>query len=414
MIDELPKIPCPFPGKGAYAPGYERVARVFAEHLRAGEEIGAGLSVYHRGRLVVDVWGGLADRDKATPWLHDTRVVLFSVTKGLAAMAFAMLSDRGRFEWDAPVATYWPGFAQAGKAAITVRTLLNHEAGLLAFDAPLSLADVLDPGSREKAVRAVERQRPLWEPGKGQGYHAVTFGVYVRELFERIAKEPLGEFLRRELFAPLEADVSLGTGPEIDPRMATIYPYPVPKRLVKMVGSVIVGGTTEDRVMRDLVSRGSWTRRAFTSPRGVSIEAFDSIPVRRSDFASGAATGTAHGVARAYLPFSLGGSVGATRVVAPSTLAPIHARQGFSERDLVLQKPLGWSQGFLKEETSVFSPTRESFGHAGMGGALGWCDPVKKLAIGYVMNRLDWRVRSPRAMALCRALYDTEGVREAS
>jgi CubicO group peptidase (beta-lactamase class C family) len=95
-----------------------------------------------------------------------------------------------------------------------------------------------------------------------------------------------------------------------------------------------------------------------------------------------------------------------------ATLSPVHERQSWSERDLVLQKPIGWSQGFLKEETHLFSPHRESFGHAGMGGALGWCDPVSETTFGYVMNRLDWRVRSPRAIALCRALYDCEPLRK--
>lgn len=97
--------------------------------------------------------------------------------------------------------------------------------------------------------------------------------------------------------------------------------------------------------------------------------------------------------------------------MSEETLAPLYERQGWSEHDEVLQKPVGWSHGFLKEEPQLFSPTIESFGHAGMGGALGWCDPVKKLTFGYAQNLMDWRIRSPRAVALCNALYASEAVR---
>jgi CubicO group peptidase (beta-lactamase class C family) len=134
--------------------------------------------------------------------------------------------------------------------------------------------------------------------------------------------------------------------------------------------------------------------------------------VRRAQLAWASATASAHGLARAYLPFAAGGAALGRRFVRAATLAPIHARQSWSERDRVLQKPIGWSQGFLKEESHLFAPNPESFGHAGMGGALGWCDPVADLTIGYAMNRLDWRVRSPRALALCRALYACEPVRD--
>ncbi len=130
--------------------------------------------------------------------------------------------------------------------------------------------------------------------------------------------------------------------------------------------------------------------------------------MRRAQLAWASATGTAHGVARAYLPFASGGAFEGRRFLKASTLEPVYRRQGWSARDAVLQKPLGWSQGFLKEETRLFSPNEASFGHAGLGGALGWCDPVAEVTIGYAMNRLDPHVRSPRALALCRALYSCE------
>jgi CubicO group peptidase (beta-lactamase class C family) len=406
--------PAPAPALGSYEDGFEPLARRFASNLADGLEIGAGLAVYHRGRCVADLWGGLADARTRRLFEHDSRVVVFSVTKGFAAMALHLLADRGQLEWSAPVATYWPGFAEHGKEDITVATLLGHRGGLPYLDTPLTLDDCTDPARAERVLEALEAQRPAWEPGTDQGYHAITYGMYARELFERIAGEPLGPFLRRELFEPLGSDVHLGTPPSEDARMATLYPPSMGERVVRMVGSAIVDrDANEVRVARASMGRRGLPRLAFTNPATgkLGIVAYDSVPVRRAALAWASATASAQGVARAYLPFASGGAHEGRRYVTDETLHGAYARLGWSERDRVLQKPLGWSNGFLKEERHLFSPNPESFGHAGMGGALGWCDPVEELTFGYVMNKMDWRVRSPRALSLCRALYECDPIR---
>jgi CubicO group peptidase (beta-lactamase class C family) len=404
----------PQPARGSYHEAFYPVARTFARQLERGDEIGAALTVYHRGERVLHLYGGTADVERKIPWREDTRVLVFSVTKGLASMALALLADRGKLDYDAPVATYWPGFARAGKASITVRTLLNHRGGLLALDRDLTMDDVVNDARRDSLREALEAQRPLFTPEEDQGYHAITFGMYARELFERVAGEPMGRFLARELFEPLGADVSLGTGPEHDDRMARLYPITNGARLAKIaVARLSDPDTSEMRVLIESLRRGSITRRALLNPAlgKAGIAAYDAVAVRRAELAWASATGTADGVARAYLPFASRGEFGGRRYLAEKTLAPVYRRQGWSERDRVLQKPVGWSQGFLKEERHLFSPEPASFGHAGLGGALGWCDPVRELTLGYVMNKLDWRVRSPRAVALCRALYECEPVR---
>lgn len=404
----------PFPAQGRYADGFLPLVKTFASAIERGEEVGAGLTVYHRGRCVVDVYGGIADAAQGRLWEHDTRVVLFSVTKGLAAMGLLLLHDRGLLDYDAPVATYWPGFARGGKGGITVRTLLNHRAGLLGLDEKVTLEDCTRAERHHRLVEAMEKQAPVSVP-RGQGYHAITFGMYARELFERVAGEPLGPFLTRELFTPLGADVSLGTDETCDARMAKLYPPDAITRLKHMGTSLLrTPDSTESRVLLDALSRHSMTRRAFLNPSAgrLGLAAYEEIPVRRAQLAWASATGSAHGIARAYLPFASGGLLEDARYVRSQTLEPLYNRQGWSERDAVLQKPLGWSQGFLKEETTVFSPRRESFGHPGMGGALAWCDPVTEVTMGYALNALDWRVRSPRALALCKALYACEPIRE--
>ncbi len=407
----------PWPARGSYADGFGSVARVFASQLASGAEIGAGFAVYRRGELVLDLHGGFAERRTKRPWTEQTRVCVFSVTKGLTAMAFQLLADRGRFDWDAEVASHWPGFARGGKERITIRTLLEHQGGLACLDTPLKLTDTIDERGRALVREALEVQRPLWRPREGQGYHALTFGMYAKELFERIAGESIGTFLLRELLEPLGSDARLGAGPELDRNVATLYPKGVPGLLAStLVTSLASPRGPEAAVAREALRPTALSRRAFLNPAidlPGRLAAYNSVEVRRAELAWASATTSARGLARAYLPFASRGEHGGRRYLRAASLEPLYRRGGWSEHDLILHKPLGWSQGFLKEERHVFSPVPESFGHPGMGGALGWCDPVNELTIGYVPNRMDARVRSPRALALCHALYDAPPIRDA-
>lgn len=404
----------PAPARGSYADGYESVARLFARQLETGAEIGAGFVVYRRGECVVDLWGGLADVESKTPWERDTRICLFSVTKGFVAMALSLLADRGQLEWDAPVARYWPEFGKNGKEDMTVATLLGHRGGLAYLDHSFSLADCTDPDCQPRLRQAMEDQRPVWPVGEEQGYHAITFGMYARELFERVTDgADLGQFLRQELFEPLDSDVFVGAPASLDEKTATLYPPATASRVVKMLSNAVIQRrSTEARVFKKFLTPRSTMRRALLNPSipDDDITLYNKPPVRRSVLGWASATGSAQGVARAYLPFAARGSFDGTSFVAEQTLEPLYRRQGWSDEDLVLQKPIGWSHGFCKEERHLFSPNPESFGHPGMGGAVGWADPVEELTIGYAMNKMDWRVRSPRVIALCRKLYDCQAL----
>lgn len=404
----------PTPALGSVAEGFEAVAERFAAQLRRHEQIGAAFSVYHQGRQVVDLWGGVADVESGRPWQRDTRVVVFSVTKGLVAMAMCLLADRRKLDWDTPVADVWPAFGTSDKRAITIRTLLNHRAGLACLDVPLTLADCVTPAGADKVRRAIESQRPIWSPGDDQGYHAITFGLYASALFERLAGEPLGPFLKREIFDVVGSDARLGTTAAEDGDHATLYAPSAADRIARMIASAAFAPEgTEARIARSIVRRDSLPRRVFANPatgrRGVL--AYNDLPVRRASLGWASATASADGVARAYLPFASEGAFEGRQLFRREIAWPIYERQSWSFCDRVLMKPLGWSQGFLKEERHLFCPNPESFGHAGMGGALGWCDPVTGTTIGYVMNHMDWRIRSPRALELCRTLYECEPMR---
>jgi len=387
---------------GHCAPAFERVARQFSRHFNTGQEVGAGLCVYHRGEMVVDLWGGYADPDTGTPWREDTLSVVFSVTKGLTAIALNLAAERGMFAWDAPVARYWPEFGQRGKQSITVRQLFNHQAGLAVLSTPLTLAQYCDPQQRLSIRGMLEQQSPA--APVAQAYHALTFGIYADHFFDIACGEPVGAYLHREWLDPLQADVFMGTPASEDHRVAKLLPVKNGARLRHMLWAALRGGSTEANVARSVL-RGGIARQALTNPAGDMAE-YNSEPARRHSLPWASATATARGLARAYLPWSVGGHWQGREWISPATIEQVKSRQSWSDRDLVLGKALGWSQGFVKEERGVFSPNPESFGHPGIGGPLGWCDPKAQLAIGYTLNRSDWRVRSPRALALCAAIYE--------
>ncbi len=389
---------------GEVAAGFERVADAFRANFAKRGEIGASVAVFQAGRKVVDIWGGWADKDAGRPWQRDTVSLLFSATKGLAAMTVMAMAERGLVDYDRPVADYWPGFAAAGKAAITVRTLMNHRAGLHGVERALTLADLASP---ERITTALEAQRPLWEPGSDQGYHAVSYGLYVGELVRRITGKRLGEVFAELVAGPLGLgdDLWIGTPESAEPRVARLYPVDTRTRLTQVVPRLVTGLTHEGRVYRAFAKKQSDTARAFANPaelgpRGVAR--YGTREVRALDMPWANGVGNARSLAGAYA--GLLGSGGAPSFVSRERLAAVFARQSWAAQDRVLLKPLGFSQGFLKEEAHLFSPVLASFGHAGAGGILGWAVPGAELAIGYVMNRMDFHIRSPRALAIAHAL----------
>lgn len=398
---------------GTVHPRFQHVADVFRANVTERDELGAAVALFLDGEPVVDLWTGLRDRDTGQPWERDTMAVMFSATKGLVALAFLMLEARGELDLDQPVSEFWPDFARGGKHAVTTRQLLNHTAGLCALDHPLTLEESTQP---EHADEAVARQVPLWKPGTAQGYGATSYGIYTQSVFRRVAGETLGAFLRREVFGPLDADVHLGLPVEENHRVATVYPVG-PKELLQFLAPKIVRNrSTEGKVYRRVLSEPeSAAYRAFRNPsmgrERLSILNQPHIRALEIPFMNGIAT--ARGLAKVYAALGAGGALGDVRLVPEEALAPVHARQSFTYEDRVLRKPLGYSQGFIKEEPHLLSPNPEHFGHTGAGGTVGFADPRHRLGFAYLMNRMDWHIRSPRCIELCRAVYRCLGDAEA-
>ena len=385
--------------RGTVAPGFEPVRRAFERNLAERRELGAACAAYVRGEKVVDVWGGVRDARSGASWDEDTLVILYSTSKGLAAMTLALLHSRGLLDYDERVATYWPEFAQNGKERITVRELLGHEAGLPVVDERLDPELIAD---FDRLAGAIARQRPLWEPGTRHGYHGVSLGWYEGELVRRIDPEhrTLGRFFSDEIAGPLELDVHFGV------------PQDLPKRRIARIERATLRALPglrdmPPRMALSIVNPRSVTFKAFANPRLRSPADLDTRHYRHLEFPAGGALGTARSVARAYMAFAarppeLGVS---EATMAELTAPPRPPARGW--RDEVLKVETAFALGFARPHGPFqFGSNVHAFGHPGAGGSFAFADPASETSFAYVMNRMGFHiVDDPREKALRDALY---------
>src|SRR3954469_1617472 len=209
--------------KGTFEDRFAPVRDALSENLDSGEDVGASVVVNVNGENVVDIWGGTIDEAGEHPWERDTIINVWSTTKTMSFVCALLLADRGELDFHAPVARYWPEFAAQGKEDVEVRHLMSHSAGLSGWAEPMTEEDLYD---WDLATSRLAAQAPLWEPGTASGYHAITQGYLIGEVVRRITGDTIGTFFRREIAGPLGADFHIGTGPELDDRVALVIPTP--------------------------------------------------------------------------------------------------------------------------------------------------------------------------------------------
>ncbi|MFZ5630217.1 MAG: serine hydrolase domain-containing protein [Spirochaetota bacterium] len=390
---------------GEWDKRFDPLVSAFRQNFADKHETGAAVCVYYRGAKVVDIWAGLKNRTSSDPWLEDTLVPVFSVTKALASLCFLILAKRGKFDYDKPVAHYWPDFAIAGKKEITCRQLLEHRAGLYALDKQLQLTDFRD--NYPAVYRALIMQKPLFVPGSSQAYGAQIWGAYAGELFRHAAHESLGQFFYREVAGRLDTDAFIGLPPEHDHQVAKVYPVSTFDRLASLVPDLMLGNTTEGRVARAFIAGDRSIERAYMNPAlgPRALEIFNETWVHRLELPWANGIANARSLATIMNVLALGGRAGKLQF-ADSELMRQLSRANPLRYDLVLQKRLGWNLGFLKEEPELYSPNSEAFGHSGMGGPVTFADPNTRTAFAYVCNKMDYKIRPDKTLRLCHALYD--------
>jgi CubicO group peptidase (beta-lactamase class C family) len=398
---------------GTVEPGYEGVRDAFATNFAEHGEVGAGFSLVVDGRTVVDLWGGVADATTGAAYTDDTLQLVFSTTKGATALCANLLAQRGELDVDAPVATYWPEFAQGGKGDVPVRWLLSHKAGLPYIDAQVELEDLL---AWHPAVEALAAMTPLWEPGTTHGYHAVTYGWLVGEVVRRITGKSLGTFFADEVADPLGLEFWIGLPDEQQARVAPLTNRGLPRPGAAKHAAVESEEPFEDLVttVEKLLGPGSMLVKALggaVSMPFVVEGAFNRHDVRAAELPAANGVTNARSLARMYAATigpvdgaSTGPLLTSEQVAAAST-----TQTSGADSCLVFETTFGL--GYMT--ASPFSPygSARSFGHAGAGGSVGFADPENGLGFGYVMNRMLANLSGdPRSQGLVRAVYDAVGV----
>jgi CubicO group peptidase (beta-lactamase class C family) len=379
---------------GVVAPGFDDVRAEFQRNFAERGDIGAAVAAYWCGEKVVDLWGGRRTPEGDQPWNKDTMVVVNSTTKGLAAMTLAVANARGWLDYDAPVARYWPEFAQNGKAAITVRQLLDHEAGLVLLDEKLTVEKLRD---LDAVARVLARQTPAWPPGTRHGYHTMTLGLYMQEIVRHVdpAHRTLGRFFHEEIATPLGLEFYIGLPRDIpDERLATLKTLSAARGLLAL-------RYTPPAVTLKMITPGSLLRRSFA---GLAADPNDRRYLE-IEVPAGNGVGTARAMARAYSAFAEGGT---ELGITPETFARVTAPPEVARpRDEVLGVPSYFSLGFLRPGPNVsFGSSARALGAPGAGGSFAFADPDARLGYAYVMNKLDFYLEDdPREKALRDAVY---------
>lgn len=384
--------------KGNVSAGFERVREAFTANFARRRELGGACGAYYEGEKVADLWGGIRNKRTGETWEQDTMVVVHSATKGLAAMTLAIAHSRGWLDYEERVCCYWPEFAQQGKDRITVRQLLAHQAGLFAFDEPVN-RDVVADLDRMAVVLA--RQRPAWEPGTRQAYHALTLGFYEGELLRRIDPQhrSLGQFFQDEIASRLGEDIYIRL-PEAVPnsRLATLVP---PGPIQMLFGFPL-------RLALDAFNPRSNIYRALGKNPGAGIyQDVQRVYARNLEVPSGGAVGTARAIAHAYSVFATGGRELGLRLKTLELLAApaISPARGFYDECLKADG-VQFSLGFMKPSPVWPFGSLSSFGSPGAGGSLGFADPAAGVGYAYVTSQMGTRLTGdPRDVALRDALY---------
>lgn len=399
--------------QGHVEEGWGKVADVFRANFEGNPgEVGAACCVYVGGRPVVDLWGGLADREAKRPWAQNTISAVASTTKGAAAICAHMLVQRGLLDLDAPVVTYWPEFGAAGKEHIPVRWLLSHQAGLPLVDGPLTFEEAC---AWDPVIRALEAQKPEWKPGTEHVYHSMTFGFLLGELVRRITGTSLGRFFADEVAAPLGLRAWIGLPEEQEPNVASVH-YAAPFTLEEMTAGMIeTTGLDEATVIAWM--NAVWGPDSVQARAGMLGGALDpssgymtTRAWRAAEFPAANMFADARSLARMYA--ATVSEVDGVRLLEPATVEKMTVVQTDKTRmnglppglDIPADRSFYMSLGFWRSCPPMPWVGPGSFGHPGSGGTVAFGDLASGVGFGYITNLWSFRIGEPRASDLAAAV----------
>lgn len=365
--------------EGQVAAGYEVVADAFAAAFDGRPTMGAALAVRIGGRPVVHLWGGIADEQDGSEWTDRTASVIFSCTKGLMSILLARLVQDARLDYDAPVTRYWPEFGAAGKATVTVRQLISHQAGLSAPQNDWALADILDWNT---ATRLLAEQAPLWPPGTGYAYHALTHGWLTGELVRRVTGMSPGAYFADLIARPLKVSAWIGLPSGHSGPIAHLQVAP---ELVDLWEVEPANGTDD---------RPNWGYRAMTlgaalPPSLVTRDGgFNDPSIRQAEIPGAGGIATADALAAIWSATVC--ETHGVRLLDPAVVTVATHTETSGPPVFDPQPPYSrWGMGFQLDSESRRYLTPRSFGHDGAGGQVGFADPTSGLGFGFITNWME-------------------------
>lgn len=374
---------------GYAAAGFEEVEHEFGRNFAERAELGASFAAYRDQELVVDLWGGVADRSSARPWSNETLGVIFSGTKPLVATCLLILIDTGRLHLDRPVANYWPEFAAGGKEEILVSQLVSHTAGLPAVRNHLSVADLVHD---QRIASLLAAQEPLVPPDRELCYHGLTFGWLCGEVLRRVDGRSVGRFFAEEVAAPLELEAWIGLPREQEARVATL---------------VLSPGWDSASLTEGADGAGSLAERIWANPSVFAPERFpwNSRQFHAAEIPAVGGIANARSIARLNACLARGGEIDGVRLLSEAAVR-LGTTALASGNEYVTHAPMSVGVGFqLQTEALQFGPWRDAFGHAGVGGSIHGASPSARLGFSYVMNLMaDGSAPDSRPRALLGAL----------
>ena len=350
------------PISGHCEPEFESVRRAFAANFEQHGEIGARVCVIRHGETVVDLLGGHTSEARNELWDEGTLVNCMSVTKGVVALAAHLLRERGLLDYDAPVARYWPEFAAAGKAAITVRQAMSHQASLAIID-DAEPGDILD---WDRFTAKIAAQAPNWPPCTRETYHSVTIGYITGELVRRIDGRSVQQFIREELCEPLGAEYYLGCRDGEIARVVHQIPNPA--------NELMNGGLMNEATAAQF--------RPFPEDPGIVL----TPGYLKFGFPSGGGVAHAGGLARLFAPLASGGEYNGLRLFGEETLR-LMAEEQWNHDDSMFGNDFRVALGLLLNTPFNDWQREGNIGTAGAGGFCAFADPENGLSFGYTPNR---------------------------
>ena len=356
---------------------YIPIKKIFESYFLKQKEIGASFAVYKEGKPLIDLYGGFKHQNNKS-WEENTIVNVFSATKGIYEIIVSILIDQNILDLEKPVSYYWNAFKQSNKREIKLKHILSHQSGLYRFKEKITQQDLLD---WNKIITILENQEPDHPSGEKTYYHAKTHGFLIGEIIKKITKKSLGELVTELLSKKLGLDFFIGTPKNKLSNIAFLY---------------------EDKIENKISAEFN----AFNNPKH-EINFYNNENWQMAEVPSMNGHGNAQSIAKIYDTFVNDLVLEKNILLSKSTIKKCLI-ESVSRIDESLMLPIRWSQvGLILRGGWLFGKNKESFGHNGWGGSLGFADPNLGIGIAYTTNNINPTMASDkRITSLLKKFYE--------